>query len=193
VLDDWTLNRLFRDARTHEAWTAAPVTDDDLRRIWELARMGPTSANCSPARVVFLRTGAAKERLRPALSQGNVEKTMNAPVTAIVGHDTAFFDLMPRLFPAPGARDWFAENPAFADVTAFRNGTLQAGYLIMACRAVGLDAGPMSGFDNDAVDSEFFAGTTIRSNILVNIGVGDAAMLRPRNPRLSFDEACKVL
>jgi 3-hydroxypropanoate dehydrogenase len=193
VLDDWTLNRLFRDARTHGAWTHAPVTDDDLRRIWDLARMGPTSGNCSPARVLFLRSIEAKERLRPCLSPGNVEKTMAAPVTAIIGHDMAFFDLLPRLFPHAAARDWFAENPALADITAFRNGTLQAGYFILACRAVGLDAGPMSGFDNDAVDREFFAGTTIRSNILVNIGVGDAAMLHPRNPRLSFDEACKVL
>lgn len=193
VLDDWTLNRLFRDARTHGAWTHSPVTDDDLRRIWDLARMGPTSGNCSPARVLFLRTGEAKERLRPCLSPGNVDKTMAAPVTAILGHDTAFYDLLPRLFPHAAARDWFAENPALAEVTAFRNGTLQAGYLILAARAVGLDAGPMSGFDNEAVDRAFFAGTTIRSNILVNLGVGDAAMLHPRNPRLSFDEACKVL
>jgi 3-hydroxypropanoate dehydrogenase len=143
--------------------------------------------------VLFLRSIEAKERLRPCLSPGNVEKTMAAPVTAIIGHDIAFFDLLPRLFPHAAARDWFAENPALADITAFRNGTLQAGYVILACRAVGLDAGPMSGFDNDAVDREFFAGTTIRSNILVNVGVGDAAMLHPRNPRLSFDEACKVL
>jgi 3-hydroxypropanoate dehydrogenase len=193
VLDDWTLNRLFRDARTHGAWTHSPVTDDDLRRIWDLARMGPTSGNCSPARVLFLRTVEAKERLRPCLSPGNVDKTMAAPVTAILGHDTAFYDLLPRLFPHAAARDWFAENPALAEVTAFRNGTLQAGYLILAARAVGLDAGPMSGFDNEAVDRAFFAGTTIRSNILVNLGVGDAAMLHPRNPRLSFDEACKVL
>ncbi|WP_144300304.1 malonic semialdehyde reductase [Elioraea rosea] len=193
MLDDWTLNRLFRDARTHVAWTGSPVTDDDLRRIWDLAKMGPTSGNCSPARVLFIRTTEAKERLRPCLSPGNVEKTMAAPVTAIVGHDTAFFDLLPRLYPHVAARDWFAENPVLADITAFRNGTLQAGYFILACRAVGLDAGPMSGFDNDAVDGEFFAGTTIRSNILVNIGVGDAAMLHPRDPRLSFDEACKVI
>lgn len=193
MLDDWTLNRLFRDARTHSAWTHGLVTDEDLRRIWDLARMGPTSGNCSPARILFLRTGDAKQRLRPHLSPGNIEKTMGAPVTAIIGHDTAFHDLLPRLFPQAAVRDWFADNPALADITAFRNGTLQAGYFILACRAVGLDAGPMSGFDNDAVDQEFFAGTTIRSNILLNIGVGDAAMLHPRNPRLSFDEACKVL
>jgi 3-hydroxypropanoate dehydrogenase len=193
LLDDWTLNRLFREARTPSAWTHSQVTDDDLRRIWDLARMGPTSGNCSPARVLFLRTVEAKERLRPCLSPGNVDRTMAAPVTAIIGHDTAFFDLLPRLFPHVAARDWFAENPALAEVTAFRNGTLQAGYFILACRAIGLDAGPMSGFDNEAVDRAFFAGTTIRSNILVNIGVGDAAMLHPRDPRLSFDEACKVL
>ena len=193
MLDDWTLDRLFREARTHAAWTAARVTDEDLRRIWDLARMGPTSANCSPARVLFLRSAEAKARLSPHLSPGNVAKTMAAPVTAVIGHDTAFYDFLPRLFPQVAARDWFADNPALADVTAFRNGTLQAGYFIIACRAVGLDAGPMSGFDNEGVDREFFAGTTVRSNLLVNIGVGDAARLYPRNPRLSFDEACKVL
>jgi 3-hydroxypropanoate dehydrogenase len=193
VLDDWTLNRLFREARTPLAWTRARVTEEDLRRIWELARMGPTSANCSPARVLFLMSAEAKEKLRPALSPGNVERTMAAPVTAIVGHDLAFYDLFPRLYPHVPLRDWYAENPALAEVTAFRNGTLQAAYLILACRAVGLDAGPMSGFDNDAVDRAFFSGTTIRSNLLINIGVGDMAVTRPRDPRLSFDEACKVL
>jgi 3-hydroxypropanoate dehydrogenase len=155
--------------------------------------MGPTSANCSPARILFLRSAEAKARLRPALSPGNVENVMAAPVTAIIGHDTAFYDLFPKLYPHLPLRDWYAGNPALADVTAFRNGTLQAGYFILACRAVGLDAWPMSGFDNDAVDREFFAGSTIRSNILVGIGVGDAARQRPRDPRLSFDEACKVL
>ncbi len=193
MLDDWSLNRLFRDARTPNAWTGSAVTDEDLRRIWDLARMGPTSGNCLPARVLFLRTHEAKQRLRPALSPGNAEKTMAAPVTAIIGHDTAFYDLLPRLFPHADARGWFSDNPALAEETAFRNGTLQAGYIILACRAAGLDAGPMSGFDNAAVDREFFAGTTIRSNILVNIGVGDMAMVHPRNPRLSFDEACRVL
>lgn len=193
MLDDWSLNRLFRDARTPNAFSHGLVTDEDLRRIWDLARMGPTSGNCSPARILFLRTGDAKQRLRPFLSPGNVEQTMGAPVTAIIGHDTAFYDLLPRLFPQAAARDWFADNPALADITAFRNGTLQAAYFILACRAVGLDAGPMSGFDNDGVDREFFAATTIRSNILVNVGVGDAGRLHPRNPRLSFDEACKVI
>jgi 3-hydroxypropanoate dehydrogenase len=193
VLDDWTLDRLFREARTPSAWAPAFVSDQDLRRIWDLAKMGPTSANCSPARILFLRSAEAKARLRPALSPGNVENVMAAPVTAIIGHDTAFYDLFPKLYPHLPLRDWYAGNPALADVTAFRNGTLQAGYFILACRAVGLDAWPMSGFDNDAVDREFFAGSTIRSNILVGIGVGDAARQRPRDPRLSFDEACKVL
>ena len=193
MLDDWTLDRLFREARTPSAWAPAFVSDEDLRRIWDLAKMGPTSANCSPARILFLRSAEAKARLRPALSPGNVENVMAAPVTAIIGHDTAFYDLFPKLYPHLPLRDWYAGNPALADVTAFRNGTLQAGYFILACRAVGLDAWPMSGFDNDAVDREFFAGSTIRSNILVGIGVGDAARQRPRDPRLSFDEACKVL
>jgi len=193
VLDDWTLDRLFREARTPSAWAPAFVSDEDLRRIWDLAKMGPTSANCSPARILFLRSAEAKARLRPALSPGNVENVMAAPVTAIIGHDTAFYDLFPKLYPHLPLRDWYAGNPALADVTAFRNGTLQAGYFILACRAVGLDAWPMSGFDNDAVDREFFAGSTIRSNILVGIGVGDAARQRPRDPRLSFDEACNVL
>ena len=193
MLDDWTLDRLFREARTPSAWAPAFVSDEDLRRIWDLAKMGPTSANCSPARILFLRSAEAKARLRPALSPGNVENVMAAPVTAIIGHDTAFYDLFPKLYPHLPLRDWYAGNPALADVTAFRNGTLQAGYFILACRAVGLDAWPMSGFDNDAVDREFFAGSTIRSNILVGIGVGDAARQRPRDPRLSFDEACNVL
>lgn len=193
MLDDWTLNRLFREARTPTAWTAAAVTDDDLRRIWDLARMGPTSANCSPARILFLRSPEAKERLRPALSPGNVAGAMAAPVVAIIGHDTAFYDLFPRLYPHVPLRDWYADNPALAEVTAFRNGTLQAGYFILACRAVGLDAWPMSGFDNEAVDRAFLAGTTIRSNLLVGIGLGDATARRPRDPRLSFEEACKVL
>ena len=193
MLDDWTLDRLFREARTPSAWAPAFVSDEDLRRIWDLAKMGPTSANCSPARILFLRSAEAKARLRPALSPGNVENVMAAPVTAIIGHDTAFYDLFPKLYPHLPLRDWYAGNPALADVTAFRNGTLQAGYFVLACRAVGLDAWPMSGFDNDAVDREFFAGSTIRSNILVGIGVGDAARQRPRDPRLSFDEACKVL
>lgn len=192
-LDDWSLDLLFRDARSFSAWRPDPVTDDDLRRVWDLAKLGPTSANCSPARVLFLRSTEAKEKLKPALSAGNVAKTMAAPVTAIVGHDVEFHDLLPRLFPEADARRWFASNPDLLETTAFRNGTLQGAYLILACRAVGLDCGPMSGFDNALVDELFFKGTSIRSNFLVNIGRGDGTLLPPRRPRLGFEEACKVL
>lgn len=192
-LDDWSLNLLFREARSFSAWRPDPVTDEELRRVWELARLGPTSANCSPARVLFLRSAEAKEKLRPALSRGNVAKTMAAPVTAIVGHDVAFHDLLPRLYPEADARRWFADNDALRETTAFRNGTLQGAYLILACRSVGLDCGPMSGFDNALVDELFFAGTTIRSNFLVNIGRGDGTHLPPRRPRLGFEEACRIL
>jgi 3-hydroxypropanoate dehydrogenase len=193
ALDDWSLDLLFREARTFSEWRPDPVTDDELRRVWELARLGPTSANCAPARVLFLKSAEAKEKLRPALSRGNVAKTMAAPVTAIVGHDVAFHDLLPRLYPEADARRWFAGNEDLLETTAFRNGTLQGAYLILACRAVGLDCGPMSGFDNALVDELFFRGTTIRSNFLVNIGRGDGTRLAPRRPRLGFEEACKVL
>jgi 3-hydroxypropanoate dehydrogenase len=192
-LDDWSLDLLFREARSFAAWRPDPVTDDDLRRVWDLAKLGPTSANCSPVRVLFLRSAEAKEKLRPALSAGNVAKTMAAPVTAIVGHDVEFHDLLPRLFPEADARRWFAGNDDLLETTAFRNGTLQGAYLILACRAVGLDCGPMSGFDNALVDQLFFKGTSIRSNFLVNIGRGDGTHLPPRRPRLGFEEACKVL
>ncbi|WP_439580004.1 malonic semialdehyde reductase [Elioraea sp.] len=192
-LDDWSLDHLFREARSFSAWRPDPVTDDDLRRVWDLAKLGPTSANCSPVRVVFLRSAEAKEKLRPALSAGNVAKTMAAPVTAIVGHDVEFHDLLPRLFPEADARRWFAGNHDLLETTAFRNGTLQGAYLILACRAAGLDCGPMSGFDNALVDELFFKGTTIRSNFLVNIGRGDGTHLPPRRPRLGFEEACKVI
>jgi 3-hydroxypropanoate dehydrogenase len=192
-LDDWSLDLLFREARTFSEWRPDPVTDDELRRVWDLARLGPTSANCSPARVLFLKSAEAKEKLRPALSRGNVAQTMAAPVTAIVGHDVAFHDLLPRLYPEADARRWFAGNEGLLETTAFRNGTLQGAYLILACRAVGLDCGPMSGFDNALVDEVFFKGTSIRSNFLVNIGRGDGTRLVPRRPRLGFEEACKVL
>lgn len=192
-LDDWSLDLLFRDARSFSAWRPDPVSDDDLRRVWDLAKLGPTSANCSPVRVLFLRSTEAKEKLKPALSAGNVAKTMAAPVTAIVGHDVEFHDLLPRLFPEADARRWFAGNRDLLETTAFRNGSLQGAYLILACRAVGLDCGPMSGFDNALVDELFFKGTSIRSNFLVNIGRGDGTRLPPRRPRLGFEEACKVL
>lgn len=192
MIDDKALDALFRDARTHNAWTGEPVPDALLRQAWDLARMGPTSANCQPMRVVFVRSAEAKAKLRPALMEGNLAKTMAAPVTAVIGHDLEFHETLPRLFPHADARSWFAGNDALIQATAFRNASLQAGYFILACRALGLDCGPMSGFDNAKVDAEFFAGTSVRSNFLINIGHGDPAGLHPRGPRLEFDEACRV-
>jgi len=193
-LDDQALDILFRKARTHIFWQDKPVSDDVLRQVYDLMKWGPTSANCSPARILFLRTPEAKERLRHALSPTNVDKTMQAPVTAVIAHDLKFYENLPRLFPNnPAAREWFSGNPKLAEVTSFRNSTLQGGYFILAARAAGLDCGPMSGFDNAKVDAEFFAGTSVKSNFLCNLGYGDAAKLFPRNPRLEFDEACKLL
>jgi 3-hydroxypropanoate dehydrogenase len=154
--------------------------------------MGPTSANCSPACILFVVSREAKEKLKPALSEGNVAKTMAAPATAIFGYDLAFYERLPELFPHADARSWFAGKDKLIETTAFRNGTLQSGYFILAARALGLDCGPMSGFENAKVDEAFFAGTTIRSNFLCNIGYGDASKLRPRNKRLAFEEACRI-
>jgi 3-hydroxypropanoate dehydrogenase len=192
ALDDTALDTLFRAARTQNRWQDRPVPDSKLEEIYDLLKYGPTSANSSPARFVFVRTAEGKARLKQALSPGNVEKTMTAPVIAIVAHDTAFYDKLPFLFPHADARSWFAGNPGLAETTAFRNGTLQGAYLIMAARAAGLDAGPMSGFDNAKLDGLFFAGTTWKSNFLVNLGYGDPAGLFPRSPRLSFDEAARL-
>ncbi|MDR6379292.1 3-hydroxypropanoate dehydrogenase [Paraburkholderia caledonica] len=155
--------------------------------------LGPTSANCSPGRFVFVKSPAVKEKLRPALSPGNVDKTMAAPVTVIVGMDMAFYEHLPKLFPHADARSWFAGNDKAIADTAFRNSTLQGGYLILAARALGLDAGPMSGFDATQVDETFFVGTTIRSNFLINLGYGDASKLFPRSPRLSFADAARIV
>ena len=184
---------VFLAARTHYHWLPTPVNDDQLRALYELLCEGPTSANCSPARFVFLRSQEAKERLKPALSPGNVDKTMSAPVVAIVAHDPQFFESLPKLFPHTDARAWFAGNATLASETAFRNGTLQGAYLIIAARMKGLDCGPMSGFDNGRVDESFFASSGWKSNFLVNIGYGDPAQLHPRSPRLDFDEACLLL
>ncbi|PWS34985.1 malonic semialdehyde reductase [Falsiroseomonas bella] len=192
LLDDKALDQLFREARTHNAWQDRPVPDARLEEIYNLLKFAPTSANSSPARFVFVRTAEGKAKLKQALSAGNVEKTMTAPVTVIVAHDVEFYEKLPFLFPHADARSWFAGNPAFAEQSAFRNGTLQGAYLMLAARAVGLDVGAMSGFDNSKVDELFFAGTSWRSNFLVNLGYGDAAGLFPRNPRLSFDEACRL-
>ena len=192
-LDLAALDQLFLQARTHYVWRDQEVSDNQLREIYGLLRTGPTSANSSPARFVFLRTHGARERLRPALSSGNMDKTMSAPVTVIVAHDPKFYDHLPRLFPHADARTWFADSPALAETTAFRNGTLQGAYLILAARAVGLDAGPMSGFDNARVDEAFFGASGWKSNFLVNLGHGDGEKLPPRSPRLEFDEACQLL
>ncbi len=188
-IDDHCLDRIFRQGRSHSAWTDEGISDTDLRAIYELTKYGPTSANSSPARFVWVRTAEGKARLKPHLSAVNAEKVMKAPVTVIIGYDTAFAEQLPRLFPqAPGAKDWFAA-PQVAEITAFRNGTLQGGYLIMAARALGFDTGPMSGFDNAGVDREFFAGTTVKSNFICSLGRGDPSKLPPRAPRLSFEEA----
>jgi 3-hydroxypropanoate dehydrogenase len=189
-LDSNALAALFTEARTHNGWSDQPVTDAELQKIYELTRMGPTSANCSPARFVFVRSAEAKEKLRPALSSGNLEKTMAAPVTVIAAIDAQFFEKLPELFPHADARSWFTSSPAVAEETAFRNGTLQAGYLILAARSLGLDTGPMSGFDKAKVDEAFFAGTSWKSNFLINLGHGDPSKLFGRLPRLSFEEAC---
>lgn len=192
-LDDHALDTLFRTARTYSRFLDKPVPDDLLRRVWDLARMGPTSANCQPARVVFIKSAEAKARLKPSLSAGNLEKTMLAPVTALIGYDTAFYDKLPKLFPHVDARAWFAGNPPLIEATAFRNGSLQGAYLILAARALGLDCGAMSGFDNAKADAAFFEGTPVKSNFLCNIGFGDRSAVHARNPRLEFDEACRVV
>jgi len=193
-LEALALDILFREARTHNKFTDEPVSDDTLRELYDILKWGPTSANTSPARFLFLRTREAKERLAPALSSGNLDKTMAAPVTAIVAYDPKFYEHLPRLFPHNlDARSWFTSNEALAATTAFRNGTLQGAYLILAARAVGLDTGPMSGFDNDMVDEVFLRGYGWRSNFLVNLGHGDPAGVFPRSPRLDFDDACRLL
>jgi 3-hydroxypropanoate dehydrogenase len=194
MLDDAGLDLLFRNARTQNGWLDTPVTDDQLRAIYQIMRLGPTSANSCPARITFLRTPEAKARLLPALSPGNVDKTKAAPVTAIIGYDTRFFELFPKLFPhRPEMADNFRTNPGLAQTTAFRNGTLQGAYFMIAARAVGLDIGGMSGFDNAKVDAEFFPEGRVKSNFLCNLGHGDPAKVLPRLPRLDFDEACGVM
>ncbi len=192
-LDQPALAELFTDARTHNQWTPEPVSDETLHELYDLLKIGPTSANSSPARFVFLRTPEAKERLKPALSAGNLDKTMKAPVTVIVAYDPRFYDELPKLFPHADARAWFASSEALATETAFRNSSLQGAYLIMAARAVGLDTGPMSGFDKAKVDEAFFSASGWKANFLVNLGHGDPAGLFPRSPRLTFDEACILL
>jgi 3-hydroxypropanoate dehydrogenase len=193
-IDPAALDQIFLAARTHNAWLPREVPDALLKELVDIMKMGPTSANCSPARIVFVKSRQAKDRLKPHLSAGNRDKTMAAPVTAIIGYDLAFFDRLPQLFPHnPAARSWFAGKDAHVRTTALRNGSLQGAYLILAARALGLDAGPMSGFDNAGVDKEFFENTTVVSNFLCNLGYGDPAALLPRSPRLSFDEIATIV
>jgi 3-hydroxypropanoate dehydrogenase len=193
AISEKALDQLFRQARTHSAWRYEPVPMDLVRRAYELARFGPTSANSCPARFVFLTSREAKARLKPALAPGNVDKTMAAPVTAIIAWDSEFYDKLPRLFPHADMRSYFAGNQALIDETAFRNSSLQGAYFILAARALGLDCGPMSGFDAGKVNTEFFPDGKWKVNFLCNIGYGDADKLYPRNPRLPFEEATVVL
>ena len=180
---------LFTEARSFNKWQDRAVSDAQVEALYDLVKMGPTSGNCCPARFVFVRSAEGKEKLRPALSKGNLDKTMTAPVTAIIGYDAEFYEQLPRLFPHADARAWFTSSPELAHATAFRNGSMQGAYLILAARSMGLDTGPLSGFDNALVDNAFFAGTAVKSNFIVNIGYGDASGNFGRLPRLAFEEA----
>jgi 3-hydroxypropanoate dehydrogenase len=192
VLSDAALDQLFRTARTQNAFLDKPVEDSQLRALYDLLKWGPTAANATPARIVFVKSKEAKAKLAPALSEGNLAKTLAAPVTAIVGFDQDFHEKLPYLFPHADAKSWFEGPREGRHEAAFRNGSLQGAYLILAARALGLDAGPMSGFDNAKVDEAFFGGTGIKSNFLVNLGYGDSSGVFPRSPRLSFDEAARI-
>lgn len=192
-LDKAALDQLFDKARTNNKWQPREVSDELLQRVVDHMKWAPTSANCSPARIVFVKTPEAKARLKPHLNSGNVEKTMAAPATAIIAYDLKFYDYLPKLYPPADAKSWFAGKKEHADKTAFRNGSLQGGYFILAARALGLDCGPMSGFDNAGVDAEFFAGTEIKSNFLCNLGYGDREGVYPRSPRFNFDEIAKII
>jgi 3-hydroxypropanoate dehydrogenase len=192
-LDDQVFDQLFRDARTHNAWQEREVSDEQLQQLYDLVKMGPTAMNGLPARLVFVKSQEAKERMAPALSPGNLEKTLVAPVTVIVAYDTRFFEHLPTLFPAYDARPMYEADPAAAEKAAFRNGTLQGGYLILAARGLGLDVGPMSGFDADKLNAEFFPDGRFKANFLANLGYGDEKGLYPRGPRLEFDQACQIL
>ena len=191
ALDAASLDQLFRTARTYNAFTGE-VSDDTLRQLYDLLKFGPTQANTTPARFVFVKSAEAKAKLGPALDEGNYKKTMAAPVTVIIGRDEDFHEKLPYLFPHTDAKAWFDGPQEGRHEAAFRNGSLQGAYLILAARALGLGAGPMSGFDNAKVDEAFFAGTAIKSNFLVNLGYGDPAGVFPRSPRLSFDEAARI-
>jgi 3-hydroxypropanoate dehydrogenase len=194
VVSSEDLDLIFRKARTHNVWLDKPVEDSLLTQVYDLAKMGPTSANMCPMRIVFVKSRDAKEKLKPALDAGNVAKTMAAPVTAILGMDIRFYEKLPKLFPHADAKAWFKDLPEpVLEYIALRNSSLQGAYFMLAARALGLDCGPMSGFDNAKVDAAFFAGRTIKSNFLCNLGYGDASKLFPRSPRLGFEEACKIV
>lgn len=194
MLSDKDLDLIFREARSFSTWTDQPVSEVTLQAVYDLMRWGPTSANCSPARLVFLASDEAKERIKSHLIPGNVDKVMTAPVTAIIAADSKFYDRIPELFPHnPDARDWFSGNEALAVETAFRNSTLQGGYFLIAARALGLDCGPMSGFDPDGVNAEFFPEGQVKVNFICALGYGKPEDLFPRSPRLSFDDACQIL
>lgn len=193
MIADQALDLIFREARTRNGWEDRAVSRALMQAVYDLMKWGPTSANCSPARFVFVASKQGKERLVPHLAPGNRAKTMAAPACVIIGHDMAFHEKLPELFPHADARSWFAGNDELIARTAFRNGSLQGAYFIIAARALGLDCGPMSGFDNEAVDREFFAGTTVNSNFICNIGYGTDENLHPRGPRLAFDEACEIV
>lgn len=193
MLNTSTLDTLFRHARTHNGWLDKPVSDEQLQQIYDLMKWGPTSANCSPARIVFVKRAAEKEKLLTCMSQGNLEKTRSAPVTAIIGMDTEFYEKLDYLFPHTNARSWFAGKQAVIDTTVMRNSSLQGGYFIMAARAIGLDCAPMSGFDAAKMNAAFFADTSIKVNFVCSLGYGDVEKLHPRGPRLLFEEACKII
>jgi 3-hydroxypropanoate dehydrogenase len=193
TIDHASLAQVFLDARTHNAFLDREVPDSKLREAVDIAKIAPTSVNQSPLRVLFLKSPAAKERLRPALAAGNLDKTMAAPVVAITGYDVKFYEHLPFLFPHADAKPWFSGNEAFATRSAFQNGTLQVAYLILALRAVGLDTGPMTGFDNAKVDAEFFPEGNVKSNVLINIGYGDVTKMFPRSPRFAFDQIAEIL
>ncbi len=193
LIQSTALAQMFTEARTHNGFLDKPVDDSLLREAVDIAKLAPTSVNMSPLRILFLKSAEAKQRLRPFLSPGNLVKTMAAPVVAITAYDVKFYEHLPFLFPHADTKPWFSGNEAFANLSAFRNGTLQVAYLILALRAVGLDTGPMSGFENDKVDAEFFPDGRFKSNVLINIGYGDHTKLFPRSPRFSFDEIAKII
>ncbi len=194
AISDIALNQLFTEARTHNAWLPKKVTDQTLHDIYELAKWGPTSANLSPMRILYLRDGQAREKLYPALAPGNVDKVKASPVTAVIALDEQFYTYALKLFPhAPKISEMFSKDKGLSDTTALRNSSLQGAYFILASRALGLDCGPMSGFDNKKLDEAYFGGTTWKSNFICNLGYGDKTKLFPRLPRLSFEEACKIV